>query len=60
MRNAFLLLLILIHFATCAQVTFIQDSIPAYTPEEDFLYIAGDFNGWNPGDLNHRLHKNDD
>ena len=60
MKNAFLLLLILIHFATTAQVTFVLDSIPAYTPEEDFLYIAGDFNGWNPGDVNHRLHKNDD
>ncbi len=60
MKNAFLLLLILICFTTSAQVIFVLDSIPAYTPEEDFLYIAGDFNGWNPGDVNHRLYKNDD
>lgn len=42
------------------QVTFILESIPEYTPPEDDLYIAGGFNGWNPGDVNSQLTKNDE
>lgn len=42
------------------QVTFILDEIPAYTPAEDSIYIAGDFNGWNPGDPGNVMHKNND
>ena len=41
------------------KVTFIV-SVPDYTPENDTVYIAGDFNGWNPGDENYRLRKRDD
>lgn len=33
-----------------AQVTIIVTSIPQNTPVGDNIYIAGDFNGWNPGD----------
>jgi len=40
------------------QVTFIIDSIPEYTPPEDTLFIAGDFQGWNPGDPEFALQKN--
>jgi predicted alpha/beta superfamily hydrolase len=43
-----------------AQATFILESIPEYTPEDDFIYMAGDFNGWNPGDINHKLVKNNE
>lgn len=43
-----------------AQVTFIVDSLPAYTPPEDLIYIAGNFNGWNPGDPAYVLSKNED
>jgi predicted alpha/beta superfamily hydrolase len=39
-------------------VTFIIQSLPSYTPPEAFIYIAGNFNGWNPGDVNYRLSKN--
>ena len=39
------------------QVTFRLDSIPAYTGPEDFIYIAGTFNNWNPGDVSYRLTK---
>jgi len=42
-----------------AQVTFIIDSLPSYTPTADNIYIVGDFNGWDPGDSNYRLTKND-
>jgi predicted alpha/beta superfamily hydrolase len=40
-----------------SQVTFRLDSIPDNTPPEDFIYIAGNFNGWQPGDVNYRLLK---
>jgi len=45
---------------TIAQVTFILDEIPSYTPAGDDVYIAGDFNGWNPGDPASVLQKNND
>ena len=47
-------------FVATAQVTFVITSLPDYTPAEDKIYIVGDFNGWNPGDVNHILTKNDD
>ncbi|MEZ5084076.1 MAG: alpha/beta hydrolase-fold protein [Bacteroidales bacterium] len=40
------------------QVTFVINSLPDYTPPGDILYIAGDFQGWNPGDPNYALSKN--
>lgn len=42
-----------------AQVTFTVQSIPSYTPVEDSIYIAGNFNGWEPGASQYMLHKND-
>lgn len=42
-----------------SQVTFIIDSIPTYTPPQDYLYIAGNFNGWDPGDASYVLSKNE-
>jgi len=33
-----------------AQVTIIVTSIPQNTPAGENIYIAGNFNGWNPGD----------
>lgn len=42
------------------QVTFIINSIPDNTPPEDFVYIVGDFNTWNPGDVNYKLEKNNE
>ena len=62
-RKPFYLILFLVlsfNLNLSGQVTFIIDSIPDYTPPADFLYIAGDFNGWNPGDINHKLYKNND
>jgi len=43
-----------------AQVTFTVDSLPEYTPPGDELYIAGDFNGWNPGHEDYVMQKNGD
>lgn len=38
-----------------AQVTFHITQLPSYTPPTDTLYVAGTFNGWNPGSATHRL-----
>ena len=46
-----LLLLICFNGQVKSQAVFIIDSVPDYTPGEDFIYMAGDFNGWNPGNL---------
>lgn len=33
----------------CPKFTIVIDSLPSNTPEEAALYIAGNFNGWDPG-----------
>lgn len=50
---------IIFSLSLSAQVTFIIESLPAYTPPEDSIYIAGDFQGWNPGDPDFALQKNE-
>ena len=45
----FTLLFFLLSAVIQAQVTFIIDDMPESTPAEDLIYIAGDFNGWDPG-----------
>jgi metallo-beta-lactamase class B len=42
-----------------AQVTIIIKTIPANTPQTDDIYIAGNFNNWNPGDARYKLVKTD-
>ncbi len=46
--------------AVFSQVAFIVQSLPASTPANDSLYIAGSFNGWEPGLPAYMLHKNAD
>ena len=36
-------------FSVQGQLTVTVTSVPGGTPTEDTLYIAGNFNGWNPG-----------
>jgi len=45
----FSLLFFMLSIVMSAQVTFIIDDLPETTPIEDLIYIAGDFNGWDPG-----------
>ena len=40
--------------AFAATVTF-RVTVPAWTPENDTVYIAGNFQGWNPGSPTHAL-----
>ena len=42
-----------------AQVTLRVPSIPENTPEGARLYVAGNFNGWNPGDPAYELTEKD-
>ncbi len=60
MRKLFSLLLALIGFAAQAQVTFKITAVPASTPANATLYIAGTFNSWNPGSATHALTHNPD
>lgn len=53
-----LVLLMLIPFTALSQVTFIATSIPASTPPGANLYIAGNFNSWDPGNPDFMMHKN--
>ncbi|MCK4664183.1 MAG: hypothetical protein KAT68_15045 [Bacteroidales bacterium] len=43
-----------------AQVTFIISSLPDNTTTEDIIYIAGNFNSWNPGHPDYALQLNDE
>lgn len=58
-----LLIRSLFYLATClsisyAQVTLVVDAIPAHTPAGDQVYVAGNFNNWNPGDTSFILSPN--
>jgi len=55
-----LLIIICFPLFVVAQVTFILESIPDYTPPDDQIYIAGTMTGWNPGLSNFVLEKNED
>ncbi len=39
------------------EITITLTDLPESTPEESKLYVSGNFNGWNPGKLRHRFHK---
>lgn len=49
------ILLLLLPCLLTAQVTIKITSIPDNTPMPSNIYIAGNFNNWNPGDPNFRL-----
>ena len=44
-----LLLLVLISAQITAQITLKITTIPSNTPASSTIYVAGNFNGWNPG-----------
>lgn len=45
--------------STSASVTFLV-TVPADTPAESKIHIAGDFQGWDPGSAAHELTRQDD
>lgn len=60
MRTNLLMLLLTLSFLSVqsAEVTMIITSVPANTPDGDQIYIAGNFNNWNPGNPDFILHPN--
>jgi len=54
-----LILLMMVSGFTMAQVTFVVDSIPKDTPADARLFIAVDFNSWQPADSHFELTKED-
>ena len=50
MRLQILLSFLILPAFGLGQLTLDVTSIPDNTPEEDALYVAGNFNGWQPGD----------
>ncbi|MEZ5197194.1 MAG: hypothetical protein R2764_12570 [Bacteroidales bacterium] len=58
--NILNLLLLAILFASCKQVVLRVDSIPGNTPKGQAIYVAGNFNNWDPGDQRYQLQLNKD
>ena len=57
MKNTLAFLLLLLSQMAFVQVNFVVDSVPDYTPADAKIYIAGDFNGWQPGESQYQLIK---
>lgn len=56
-----IIILVLVAFfstSLTSQVAFIISTLPDYTPDEDLIYLAGDLNGWDPGNPDFVLVKN--
>jgi predicted alpha/beta superfamily hydrolase len=60
MKKFFIILFVISSSFVFGQVTFVVDSVPDNTPADAKLFIAGDFNGWQPGDSRFQLTKRDD
>jgi predicted alpha/beta superfamily hydrolase len=54
-KCALALLFCLLPWWAFAQFTLVVNNIPANTPSGATLYVAGNFNSWNPIDSNYRL-----
>lgn len=50
----------LVNIYISAQTTIILSHVPSYTINDAQIFIVGNFNSWNPGDLNYKLQKNSD
>lgn len=55
MKKIYALLLLLIPILALSQVTLRITSIPANTPANATIYVAGTFNSWNPQSTSHAL-----
>ncbi|MDB5236601.1 MAG: hypothetical protein JWR44_3594, partial [Hymenobacter sp.] len=55
MKKLFALILVFLGFAAPAQTTFRITTVPANTPANATIYMAGSFNSWNPASATHAL-----
>ncbi len=53
-----LLLALLFPLSNIAQLTLLVTEIPPNTPDGSDIYVAGNFQAWNPGDPNYQLELN--
>ena len=60
MKYRLLLGLVCLTWQLFAQLTIEVTSVPANTPMDDNIHIAGDFQGWDPGDPDYMLDDNGD
>ncbi len=58
--NIWFFILIGFYFISCKRVVVKVDSVPGNTPNGSNIYIAGNFNNWNPSDPNYILVLNED
>lgn len=56
-KAALFYLLLLVYGNLLSQVTINITSVPSNTPASDNLFIAGNFNNWNPNDNSFKLTK---
>ncbi len=59
-NKSFVFFAILIVLASCHRAVIRVDGIPRNTPKGQPLYIAGNFNNWDPGDEAYRMQLNAD
>jgi len=55
LQNLFYLLLWLYSHTVIGQLTVIVNSLPINTPENPSIFVAGNFQDWNPADENHQF-----
>jgi len=55
-----LFLAIIIALSSCHQAVIRVDNIPRNTPKGQPLYVAGNFNNWDPGDETYQMTLNED
>jgi predicted alpha/beta superfamily hydrolase len=60
MKTRLLLLLLCLSGQLIAQLTLKVTQVPSNTPQAENIYVAGNFQNWNPGDPNYILTKNTD
>jgi predicted alpha/beta superfamily hydrolase len=58
LKNSWLIVLLLVSHCLVAQLTINVTSVPANTPDGDDVYVAGNFNGWSPGNADYKLTDN--
>ncbi|MEM9025229.1 MAG: hypothetical protein AAGB22_15890, partial [Bacteroidota bacterium] len=47
-------------FGACDNVTVVLEEVPANTPSDAAIYVAGNFNFWDPGDPAYRMKQGPD
>jgi len=58
-HKIFIVIIVLL-FASCHRAVIRVDEIPANTPKGQSLYVAGNFNNWDPGDQSYQMTLNQD